>query len=134
MTRSFLLSLLLLVTALVSACGGDSASPTHEPTPTLMPVPTPTATAVLVAPTDTPSVAPTSIPKPPPPLRADSIYEELLGLISDTPENGSYVKLKNFALARELFDFSQPGSNLDDEVLEKYFFDLAYSGFFQQDG
>ena len=38
-----------------------------------------------------------------------SVYEELLGLVPDTPETRSQVFISDYALMRELFDTPLPG-------------------------
>jgi len=50
MRKLALLSTVLLV-GLITACGGESASPTPTPTPTLSPSPTPAPETATVAPT-----------------------------------------------------------------------------------
>ena len=48
------------------------------------------------------------------------LYEELLGLIPDTPETRSSVYVNDYALLRDLNDVSLPGTNADVDDLVQY--------------
>jgi hypothetical protein len=57
-----------------------------------------------------------------------SIYEELLGLIPDTPENRFGLYISDYALARQVFDVFLPGPEADEALLLEYVRDLGITG------
>lgn len=59
------------------------------------------------------------------PSREDSIYEQLLAFIPDTPENRSSVFINDYALLRKLFDIPMPGPDADEDTLSQFSMDMA---------
>ena len=64
----------------------------------------------------------TSNPTPTPTPTPISPYEELLGLVPDTPETRSCVLINDYALIRELgFDIPLPGQGANESDMEEYY-------------
>ena len=128
--------LLLALPAIVAVACGTAAPPTSNPTsvPTqdaqLTPTPTPNIEATVearlqarLADISTATPMPTPTPLPP------NIFEELLGLIPDTPETRSQLWINDYAKASELSDISRGEPNSPPNAVRLYALGMAVGPF-----
>ena len=121
------IGLLVLMTVLGAACSRAGTTPTatitplpkatSTPEPKATPIPTAEPTATL-----TPIPEPITLPTVPstPTAESTSVYEELLGLIPDTPWTREEVWINDYARMRELYDMPLPPADADDEAMTQY--------------